>query len=374
MTGFVLSVILTAIPFWLVMGKVFDKPGTTAFVILAFAAVQIVVHMIYFLHMNAKSEGGWNMLALIFTIVLVVITLSGSLWVMFHLNQQHDAGIHARDAQHALSRTLPDTTRGPRSTPALALLALAGVLLFALFAALGAWQVERRAWKLALDRTRRGARACHARRCARARAMAARQRGRRRIPACAARGRFLHERETLVQASTELGPGYWVLTPLRTAQGPVVLVNRGFVPPERRERATRSGNEPAGEVRRHRPAAHQRARRRLPAPQRSRGRSLVLARRAGHRRRARAGGRRALLRGRGRRRAAARRRRAALAGRRPDGDRLPNNHLVYALTWFGLALRVLLAAWLVAQRRRSRSRRRRRARDAAARLKPTPPA
>ncbi len=37
--------------------------------------------------MNARSEGGWTMLALIFTIVLVVIALSGSLWVMFHLDQ-----------------------------------------------------------------------------------------------------------------------------------------------------------------------------------------------------------------------------------------------------------------------------------------------
>ena len=84
--GFLLSVVLTAIPFWLVMAKVLPTPGSTALVILGFAAVQIVVHMVYFLHMNAKSEGGWNMLALIFTIVLVVITLSGSLWVMFHLN------------------------------------------------------------------------------------------------------------------------------------------------------------------------------------------------------------------------------------------------------------------------------------------------
>jgi cytochrome o ubiquinol oxidase operon protein cyoD len=49
--------------------------------------VQIVVHMVYFLHMNAQSEGGWTMLALIFTLVLVVITLSGSLWVMYHLNE-----------------------------------------------------------------------------------------------------------------------------------------------------------------------------------------------------------------------------------------------------------------------------------------------
>ena len=85
-TGFVLSVLLTAIPFWLVMGRVFERPGATAAILLGLAAVQIVVHMVYFLHMNAKSEGGWSLLALMFTIVLVVITLSGSLWVMYHLN------------------------------------------------------------------------------------------------------------------------------------------------------------------------------------------------------------------------------------------------------------------------------------------------
>jgi len=86
MTGFVLSVILTAIPFWLVMGKVFADPAITAALIMVFGAIQIVVHMIYFLHMNTRSEGGWNMMALIFTIVLVIIALSGSLWVMHHLN------------------------------------------------------------------------------------------------------------------------------------------------------------------------------------------------------------------------------------------------------------------------------------------------
>ncbi|MDD0837439.1 cytochrome o ubiquinol oxidase subunit IV [Curvibacter sp. HBC61] len=84
--GFVLSVILTAIPFALVMGKTFASSSTTALVILGFAAVQIVVHMVYFLHMNTRSEGGWSMLALIFTFMLVVITLAGSLWVMYHLN------------------------------------------------------------------------------------------------------------------------------------------------------------------------------------------------------------------------------------------------------------------------------------------------
>jgi len=84
--GFFLSVILTAIPFWLVMGKVFDKQSTTILVILAFGIVQIFVHMIYFLHMNTKVEGGWSMTALAFTLILVVITLTGSIWVMFHLN------------------------------------------------------------------------------------------------------------------------------------------------------------------------------------------------------------------------------------------------------------------------------------------------
>jgi cytochrome o ubiquinol oxidase operon protein cyoD len=84
--GFLLSVILTAIPFWLVMGEVFDKSSTTALVVLGFAAVQIVVHMVYFLHMNTKVEGGWSALALGFTIVVVVITLAGSIWVMYHMN------------------------------------------------------------------------------------------------------------------------------------------------------------------------------------------------------------------------------------------------------------------------------------------------
>jgi cytochrome o ubiquinol oxidase operon protein cyoD len=86
LTGFILAVVLTAVPFWLVMGDVFADPQVTALAIMALAVVQIVVHMVYFLHMNTKSEGGWNMLALIFTVVLVVITLSGSMWVMYHLN------------------------------------------------------------------------------------------------------------------------------------------------------------------------------------------------------------------------------------------------------------------------------------------------
>jgi cytochrome o ubiquinol oxidase operon protein cyoD len=108
LNGFVLSVVLTAIPFALVMTETFSNSTLAAVVILLFAAVQIVVHMIYFLHMNTKSEGGWNLLALLFTAVLVIIVLSGSLWVMHHLNSNMMPGPHEM-------QDMPAPT--PRNTP-----------------------------------------------------------------------------------------------------------------------------------------------------------------------------------------------------------------------------------------------------------------
>ncbi len=83
--GFVLSVILTAIPFWLVMTMPLSA-GATGAIIMGFAVVQIVVHMVFFLHMTPKAEGGWSLTSLVFTIIVVVIMLAGSLWVMHHLN------------------------------------------------------------------------------------------------------------------------------------------------------------------------------------------------------------------------------------------------------------------------------------------------
>jgi cytochrome o ubiquinol oxidase operon protein cyoD len=106
MTGFFLAVFLTAVPFWLVMGKVIPNAQTLAIVVMFFAVIQIVVHMIYFLHMNTKSEGGWNMLALIFTLVLVVITLTGSIWVMFHLNSNMMPGM-SHDMTEQQVKNLP---------------------------------------------------------------------------------------------------------------------------------------------------------------------------------------------------------------------------------------------------------------------------
>ncbi len=86
MTGFIAAVILTFIPFVLVMTGGFASDRLTGFVILIFAIVQIIVHMVYFLHMNLKSDGGWTFVSLIFTIIVLTIAIVGTMWVMYNMN------------------------------------------------------------------------------------------------------------------------------------------------------------------------------------------------------------------------------------------------------------------------------------------------
>ena len=68
------------------MAKVIADRNTAVLVLGGFAVIQILVHMVYFLHMNGKVEGGWTMLSTIFTVVFVAIAIAGTLWVMFHMN------------------------------------------------------------------------------------------------------------------------------------------------------------------------------------------------------------------------------------------------------------------------------------------------
>ncbi len=118
-------------------------------------------------------------------------------------------------------------TRKPRSVVSLLLIGLIAAVLFAGFTALGVWQVERRAWKHALVAqvdARLTAPPVAAPGPAQWAGLAASDAYRRvRVS-----GRWAG-RDTLVQASTRLGPGWWVLTPLRTDAGYLLLVNRGFV-------------------------------------------------------------------------------------------------------------------------------------------------
>lgn len=143
--------------------------------------------------------------------------------------------------------SMPPRTAAPHR-PAWRLLAvtLGGLVLIGIFLALGLWQVQRMAWKQALL----------------ARIEASQQGEPQPLPApqdwprvqrdadeyrrLRLSGHFDHGRETRVQASTVLGSGWWVVTPLRTADGRWVLVNRGFVDAAHRDPATRP--EPQAEV------------------------------------------------------------------------------------------------------------------------------
>lgn len=120
----------------------------------------------------------------------------------------------------------------PRRSSFAVLLALAvcAALAFTGFVALGTWQVQRLHWKQALI----------ARIEARVHAAPMPAPGPERWPGISAEsdeyrrvrvaGTFLYELSSLVQASTALGSGYWVMTPLRVADGSIVLINRGFIP------------------------------------------------------------------------------------------------------------------------------------------------
>ncbi|MEY5097825.1 MAG: hypothetical protein RJA36_544 [Pseudomonadota bacterium] len=140
-----------------------------------------------------------------------------------------------------------DAVTSPRSRAARLLLVALALALCAGFLALGSWQLARRAWKL--DLIERVEQRVHA--------PAEPAPGPERWPQVSAAGdeyrhvrlsgRYLAGRDTLVQASTALGRGFWVLTPLQDAAGTVVLVNRGFVPEQVRAHPERIP-VPGGEI------------------------------------------------------------------------------------------------------------------------------
>ena len=139
----------------------------------------------------------------------------------------------------------PGRRRRRALRPATLAIGAAWVACLGVLLALGVWQVERRAWKLDLiDRVEQRVHADAVPAPGPA-AWPAINRADDEYRRVTASGRFLHDRETLVQALTVEGPGYWVVTPLQTADG-VLLINRGFVPSERRDAASRAAGNPDG--------------------------------------------------------------------------------------------------------------------------------
>jgi len=85
LTGFVLSLILTAIPFALVMSGAFSTSATLAGILSA-GIVQILVHLHYFLHLDTSSAMHWNVLALIFTLAIMILFVGGTIWIMYSMH------------------------------------------------------------------------------------------------------------------------------------------------------------------------------------------------------------------------------------------------------------------------------------------------
>jgi surfeit locus 1 family protein len=208
-----------------------------------------------------------------------------------------------------------------RSGIALAAFCAVGLVLVAALAALGTWQVQRRAWKhdlVARVEARIHAEPVEAPGPATWDGLTPEADAYRRVRAT---GRLRHESETLVQAVTDLGAGFWVITPLERTDGTTLLVNRGFVPADRRDPATRSEGQGAGPVTL-RPPAGRWYSRDVAAIAQARG----LARAAPYFIDADA---------------------TPNPGGWPVGGltivSFPDNHLVYAITWYVLALMVAAA-------------------------------
>nr|WP_089218136.1 SURF1 family protein [Sphingomonas laterariae] len=232
--------------------------------------------------------------------------------------------------------------RSPRRAARLLLLALLAAAGFVALIALGIWQVERRAWKLDLIarvEARVDAAPVAAPGLAQWASVSEARDGYRRVRL---QGRFLHDRETLVQAATVRGAGFWVLTPMASDRGFTVLVNRGFVPADRKAPGRRAEGQVAGEtvvtglmrmsepkggfLRTNEPAAERWYSRDVAAIASARGLGPVAPYFIDADATANAGG-------------------------YPIGGltviRFNNNHLGYALTWFGLAALLALGAGLV---------------------------
>ena len=88
--GFLLAIALTIVPFGLVMTH---ASVGTPLLIAVFALAQIMVHIVYFLHVDRSAEQRWNLTALLFTAIVVCIILGGSLWIMHNLYSNMMPGV-----------------------------------------------------------------------------------------------------------------------------------------------------------------------------------------------------------------------------------------------------------------------------------------
>lgn len=89
--GFILSIALTFISFYLVMHGVFP-PKMLYVAVSVLAIIQLFVQVVFFLHLNTSSNASWNAISFFFTLLMVLILVVGTLWIMYNLYQK--MGMH----------------------------------------------------------------------------------------------------------------------------------------------------------------------------------------------------------------------------------------------------------------------------------------
>ena len=83
--GFILSILLTVIPYFIVVNHVFTSGIIIAAVVLL-AVLQLLVQLVFFLHLNTESKPRWNLTAFVFSALIVAILVAGTMWIMYHLD------------------------------------------------------------------------------------------------------------------------------------------------------------------------------------------------------------------------------------------------------------------------------------------------
>jgi cytochrome o ubiquinol oxidase operon protein cyoD len=79
--GFILSVVLTVVPFAMTMYPSLPR-STTAWLVIITGVVQIFIHLKYFLHLDTAAEQRWNLVALIFSAIIILLLVGLSIWIM----------------------------------------------------------------------------------------------------------------------------------------------------------------------------------------------------------------------------------------------------------------------------------------------------
>lgn len=83
--GFILSIILTVIPYFIVVNHMMPVSGIAIAVVLL-AVGQLFIQLVFFLHLNTSSEQRWNLITLLFTVLILFILVVGTVWIMWNLN------------------------------------------------------------------------------------------------------------------------------------------------------------------------------------------------------------------------------------------------------------------------------------------------